>query len=74
MNPTRIIELIKLANKISGREKYAVNIDDFGCYIYEYVNGFKKLMTVCLEESESISYIQEIINEEEGKQNVIINK
>jgi hypothetical protein len=74
MNPTRIIELIKLANKISKREKYAVNIDDFGCYIYEYVNGFKKLMTVSLDEADAISYIQEIINEEERKQNVIINK
>jgi hypothetical protein len=74
VSPTRIVELIKLANKITLREKYAVNIDDFGCYIYEYVNGFKKLMTVCLEESEAISYIQEIIKEEEGKQNDFINK
>ena len=65
MNPTKIISLIKIANQVVGKEKYAVSVDDFGCHIYEYVSGFKKLMTVAVEENEAIEYIKWLINKEE---------
>ena len=73
MNPTRIIDLVKIANSVAGKEKYAISVDDFGCYFFEYDNGFKKMMNVVLDEQSAIDYAKWIINEEASK-NGINNK